>query len=250
MAALKNSKHEVFARAILEGMSGRDAYLAAGYGSASPAAADAAASRLLRSGKVAARVAELKANAARASTVTAARVIDELGKIAFSNMGDYMRVGPDRDPVLDFSKLTRDQMAALVEVTVDDFKAGRGGDARDVRRVRFKLADKRAALVDLGKHLGMFKERIEHSGPDGGPIQAQPVAPPMVPREVALAVRKLIGGAEVAVGLPPGSGSDAERLKAIVATGEPLPPDLYESVSGAGKSPKTVRSILQRRSQA
>lgn len=30
---------------------------------------------------------------------------------------------------------------------------------------------KRAALVDLGKHLGMFKDRVEHTGKDGGPIE-------------------------------------------------------------------------------
>jgi phage terminase small subunit len=75
-----------------------------------------------------------------------------------------MRANPNGDPYLDFSKLTRDQAAALVEVTVEDFKDGRGDAARDVRRIKFKLADKRAALVDLGKHLGMFVEKHELSG--------------------------------------------------------------------------------------
>ena len=131
MAILKNAKHEAFARAILEGMTGRDAYRAAGY-IVSDAAADANASRLLKNAKVATRVSELKAAAARASTVTAARVLDELGKIAFANMADYMRPGADGDPYLDFSKLTRDQAAALQEVTVEDFKDGRGENARIV----------------------------------------------------------------------------------------------------------------------
>jgi phage terminase small subunit len=91
-------------------------------------------------------------------------------------MLDYMRRGPDGDPYLDFSTLSRDQAAALTEVTVEDFKDGRGEDARDVRRVKFKLADKRAALVDLGRHLGIFKDRVEHSGPDGKPIQTEDVS--------------------------------------------------------------------------
>jgi len=30
-----------------------------------------------------------------------------------------------------------------------------------VRRVRFKLADKRAALIEMGKHLGMFRDQAE-----------------------------------------------------------------------------------------
>jgi hypothetical protein len=66
-------------------------------------------------------------------------------------------------PVLDFANLTRDQAAALQEVTVETFMVGAGKDAREVRRVKFKLAEKRAALVDLGRH--------EHTGKNGGPIE-------------------------------------------------------------------------------
>jgi phage terminase small subunit len=40
-------------------------------------------------------------------------------------------------------------------------------------KTRFKLADKRRPLVDLGKHLGLFREKVEHSGPDGGPVEVQ-----------------------------------------------------------------------------
>jgi phage terminase small subunit len=98
---------------------------------------------------------------ARRTEITADRVLRELALIGFANMADYMRAGPSGDPVLDFSRLTREQAAALVEVTVEDFMDGRGEDARAVRRVKFKLADKRAALVDMGKHLGMFVERIK-----------------------------------------------------------------------------------------
>jgi phage terminase small subunit len=99
--------------------------------------------------------------------VTKERVLAELAKLAFANMLDYLKIGPDGDPVLHFAKLTRDQAAALTEVTVEDYLDGRGEDAREVRKVKFKLADKRGPLVDLGKHLGLFKERVEHSGPDG-----------------------------------------------------------------------------------
>ena len=93
--------------------------------------------------------------------LTAQMVIDELRKIGFANMQDFMSAGADGDPVLDFSRLTREQAAALQEVTVDSYMDGRGDDAREVKRVKFKLADKRAALVDLAKHLGVIVERSQ-----------------------------------------------------------------------------------------
>jgi phage terminase small subunit len=172
MPILRNNRHEAFARAIVEGSSGRAAYCAAGY-RAKGVVADANASRLLTNAKVSARIAELKGLAAQASTVEATRVLTELAKLAFANMADYMRVGPGGDPVLDFSKLTRDQAAALVEVTVEDYLDGRGEDARQVRRVKFKLASKLVALELLGKHLGLFKDRVEHTGKDGGPVEVK-----------------------------------------------------------------------------
>lgn len=125
--------------------------------------------------EIAAAVAEAQLKRAGRLEVTADRVLAELAKLGFANMADYMRVGVDGDPCLDFSDLSRDQAAALVEVTVENFKDGRGEEARDVRRVKFKLADKRQALVDVGRHLGMFKDRVEHSGPDGGPISVKSV---------------------------------------------------------------------------
>ena len=47
--------------------------------------------------------------------------------------------------------------SALSEVTVDDYIDGRGEGAREVKRIKIKLCDKKGALVDLGKHLGMFR---------------------------------------------------------------------------------------------
>ena len=69
-----------------------------------------------------------------------------------------MRPGEGGDPVADFGRLGRDQAAALVEVTVEE---SRRKDGRAVRRVRFKLADKLAALAALGRHLGMFVDKLE-----------------------------------------------------------------------------------------
>jgi phage terminase small subunit len=136
------------------------AAIRAGY---SEATAYSQGQRLLKNVEVAAFIESAMAERAERTEITADRVLRELALIGFANMADYMSAGPDGDPFLDFSGLTRDQAAALAEVTVEDFKDGRGEDAREVRRIKFKLADKKGALVDIGRHLGMFKDKVEHS---------------------------------------------------------------------------------------
>lgn len=189
MPILDNPRHERFAQELAKGKSATEAYIAAGYDT-NEDVARRAASRLLTKVDIKARVEELLSGAAERAGVTIERVLTELAKIGFANMQHYMRAGPDGDPFLDFSALTEAQAAALQEVTVEDFKDGRGDDARDVRRIKFKLYDKRAALVDLGKHLGMFKERIEHTGKDGGPITTADISDNDVARRVGFILAK------------------------------------------------------------
>jgi hypothetical protein len=107
--------------------------------------------------------AEVTKLAIERSAITMKRVAVELGRIGFANMIDYMRIDPvEGDPVLDFSKLTREQASALTEITGDDYLEGRGETAREVRKVKFKLADKRAALMDIAKLFGWITERREN----------------------------------------------------------------------------------------
>jgi phage terminase small subunit len=165
MPRLANPRYERFAQELAIGKSATESYVTAGFKNNRHNAA-----ALARTQHISTRVAEIMAGEATIRTkgleraiertaISKERVLTELAKIGFSNMLDYMQVGPDGDPVLNFAALTRDQAAALVEVTVEDFKDGRGDDARDVRRVKFKLADKRSALVDIGKEIGMFIDR-------------------------------------------------------------------------------------------
>lgn len=158
MAAARplSPRQERFVREYLIDLNGTQAVIRAGY---SAKGADVQACRLLGDARIAAAIAAAQQKLASRQDVTLERIVAELAKIGFANMQDYMRVGSGGEPTLDFSNLTRDQAAALGEVTVETFIDGGGDDARAVRRVKFKLHDKRAALVDLGKHLGMFVER-------------------------------------------------------------------------------------------
>jgi hypothetical protein len=68
----------------------------------------------------------------------------------------------------------RDQAAPIHELVVETRTEERDdGSPIVIVKTRFKLADKRGPLTDLGKHLGLFKERVEHSGPDGGPVEVK-----------------------------------------------------------------------------
>jgi phage terminase small subunit len=149
------AKQAAFVQEYLVDLNATQAAIRAKYSAAS---ADKIGSQLLGKTRVAEAIAALMAKRAARTEITADRVLNELAKIGFANMADYVQI-VGGEPVIDLSSMTRDQAAAINEVTVEDFKDGRGEDARDVRRVKFKLSDKRAALVDIGKHLGMFKDK-------------------------------------------------------------------------------------------
>jgi phage terminase small subunit len=163
MSVLTNAKHEAVAQAFIADPErvGWRAYSKV-YADSSQAAAESSWSALLRNPKFSARLAELAEAAAQVAVMTANEVLQELSKVGRANMLDYMSVGAGGDPVLDFSKLTRDQAAALAEVTVEDFMDGRGEGARAVREVKFKLASKLLALELLGKHHKLYTDRVEH----------------------------------------------------------------------------------------
>ena len=71
-------------------------------------------------------------------------------------MADYVTMDSEGAPHFDYAKISRDQASVITDLMIDEFMDGKGDNARPVRRIRFKLADKRQALVDLGRHLGLW----------------------------------------------------------------------------------------------
>ena len=132
-------RQQRFVEEYLVDLNATRAAIRAGY---SRKTAQEQSSRLLSNVMVAAAVATAQAKRSERTEITQDRVLTELAKIGFANMADYMVATPGGDPYLDFSALTRDQAAALQEVTVEDYLEGRGENAREVKRVKFKLADK------------------------------------------------------------------------------------------------------------
>lgn len=92
--------------------------------------------------------------------LTPERVLRELALLAYANMDDYVDLENGKR-VLNTAKPTRDQMAAVSEITEDATGGSGDGERRVVMRTRFKLVDKGINLERLGRHLKLFTDRIE-----------------------------------------------------------------------------------------
>ena len=93
--------------------------------------------------------------------ITQDRVLQELALIGFADMGDYLQLGEDGVARLDWSRLPAGATKVISEITQDVYVEGSGKDAKQVKKTKFKLHDKRAALVDMARHLGMFIDRFK-----------------------------------------------------------------------------------------
>ncbi len=159
--ARRISRHEIFAREYVKDLNGTRAAIAAGYAKKS---ARISASRLLTNANISALIASLAKKHTDKLDLDAEKVLSELSKRAFAKFLDYVRITEDGDVLVDLSKVTRDQAAAIHEITVDEHIEGKGKDKRKVRRTRFKLADKDRSLELLGKYLKLFTEVHHHTG--------------------------------------------------------------------------------------
>ncbi len=165
-----SSRVEVFAREYVQDLNGARAAIAAGYAVKS---AKVTASRLLTKANVKALVAELLKKKADKLDLSADKVLRELALMAFANMQDYIGVQQNGTAYVDLSKLTREQAAAIQEITTEEFTVGETEEeeARVVTKVKFKLSDKRGSLELLGKYLKLFNDRTELTGPGGSPLE-------------------------------------------------------------------------------
>jgi phage terminase small subunit len=154
---------EIFAREYVIDLNGTRAAIAAGY---SEHTANEQASRLLAKASTRKLVDQHLARRASRLDLKADKIAEELQRIAFSNMLDYVQ--PEEGQLRpDFSTLTRDQAAAIQEIRVDTTGGTGDGERKQIVRTTFKLADKRGALELLGRHVGMFQDKLEVTGLEG-----------------------------------------------------------------------------------
>ncbi len=157
---LKNARRELFAQSVAAGKSVLASHKAAGY---RPELRNAA--RLKAHPSIKARIEQLQwdrerlAQAANQQALTKLAVSKEsVGRefalIGFANMMDYTAPDQDGHRVLDLDHVTREQMAAVQEMTVDYYTEGKGKGALRVKRVKVKLHPKVAALEKLARMFG------------------------------------------------------------------------------------------------
>lgn len=140
-----NPKQAAFVREYLVDLNGAQAAIRAGY---SEAAAKEQASRLLTNANVQDAIAAGQADRADRTEVTADRVVRELSAMAFFDPGE-IGSAPMNGPE-DIALLPERVRRSIVGWSWD--KAG---------NFTLKLAPKSTALDLLGRHLGMFKDRID-----------------------------------------------------------------------------------------
>jgi len=130
-------------------------------------AACSSASDLLKKPYIKKLIDEADANRVRDTAITPERIVRELEKMGFTSMEDFTTPQEDGSVVTDFRKATKDNMAAVSELTVETYDEKTDDGFVPVKRIKFKLSDKRGALELLGKTQKMFVDRTSLENPDG-----------------------------------------------------------------------------------
>jgi len=144
-------KQARFAQEYLIDLNATQAAIRAGY---SKNGAGQTAHNLLKNTEIAAAIQERRKELIEKVRVTQEMIVTELAALGFANMLDYIGIGEDGLPYPDLSNLTRRQAAALREVSSEMYFEQQEGNPIPVKRIRFRLVDKRAPLMNLAKLLG------------------------------------------------------------------------------------------------
>lgn len=163
-------KQRMFVREYIVDLNATQAAIRAGY---SAKTAQVQASRLLLNAMVERAITGAMNARSRRTQVTADRVLKELAKIGFADIrravkwdqtaapeeGSEAKVTVTNVHLVNSDDIDDDTAAAIAEIS----QSANGS-------LKVKLHDKRAALVDIGKHLGMFTERVQLTGDADNPV--------------------------------------------------------------------------------
>ncbi len=153
------AKQEVFCQEYLKDLNATQAVIRAGYASAN---AHVTGPKMLANVGIAARIQELMNKRAKKVEVTSDFVLMELLKLA---KADLSKAYDEKGNLLPIHEIPEETRKAIAGIKVFEEFEGFGKERVKVGEVReLKFWDKTKSLELLGKHLGMFKDKIEHSG--------------------------------------------------------------------------------------
>ena len=148
-------KQKIFVDEYLIDLNATQAAIRAGY---SPDTAGSIGSENLKKPEIRARIERAMAERSKRTGINQDRIIMELAKIALLNPKGLVNF----DEATIKEDATDEDVAAVASVKVKRFPTKDGeGVEREV-----KMYDKTKALELLGRHLGMFKDKVEVSGLD------------------------------------------------------------------------------------
>lgn len=145
-------KQKIFANEYLIDLNATRAYRVAYPSVKKEEAAAVNGSKLLRNTKVAAYIQKRMEERQKRTEITQDRVLEELAAIAFAKATDYAEVKEGQVIIKDTANMDEQQVRAIAGI-----EEGKFG-------IKVKLNDKEKALELLGRHLGMFKDKVEVSG--------------------------------------------------------------------------------------
>lgn len=166
------AKQRAFVREYLIDLNATQAAIRAGY---SEKTAYSIGEENLRKPEIAAAVEAAMKNRADRTDITADRVLKELAKIGFADIRKAIKWhshlvneedNPDGGDIAVIKTIVTNQVELVGSEDLDDETAAAISEISQnaTGGIKLKLHDKRAALVDIGKHLGMFTDKVEHSG--------------------------------------------------------------------------------------
>lgn len=178
MSRKLTDKQKKFVEEYLIDLNATQAAIRAGY---SPNYADRKGHELIENNRVSEAIQSAMAKRSARTEITQDMVLNELAKIAFSNGSDFAKVTTkkckrqvwDQESetyvekevdeqfveLIDTDKLSPEKKAAIAEISEGKFG------------ISVKSCDKVKALELLGKHLGMFKDKVEVNGNINNPFE-------------------------------------------------------------------------------
>jgi len=164
------AKQQRFANEYLGDLNATQAAIRAGY---SVNNADKIGSELLGKTRVSEEILKAMAERSKRTGVNQDRIVNELAAIGFSNATDYVRIV--EEPIIENGHYVKDpdtgkiRMQEVVKIIPTDKlpeekKKAIAGIKEGKYGIELITCDKVRALELLGRHLGMFKDKVEITG--------------------------------------------------------------------------------------